>query len=346
MRRISATIAGLLILGACTSQPNSTTNTPSGDDASATDEGSSSHDSSSSSHKSSPPDEDPDETAGGGLSSGSPASISVLPCHVDESRPVAEAGPPAKPKPGKKPAAAKVDPLPPEVKQPITVAPKALAWGMGKKQLASIYDKQIDGDYKAKYKKVQPGPEMQALDAEVQENKDIFRRSVIDFGPTPTGIDATPLAGEYTYKNDEAMMKITRAGKTRDFFLIKDHLWKIVDELPLGEKEPWGKDFQEAVVKISAAYGVPGRICKADPEHGRQHTEVDWRDGHTQVRAIDWENGKFALMFVDLGTVAQLGDLRKVATPEKPEVDPSVQDVLHTPSQPPPKDDKKDKNKK
>ena len=47
-----------------------------------------------------------------------------------------------------------------------------------------------------------------------------FRRSWIEFGNLPTGVDASPLKGEYTYKNKEAMMSIQRGGKTRYFFFI------------------------------------------------------------------------------------------------------------------------------
>src|SRR5207245_918388 len=111
--------------------------------------------------------------------------------------------------------------------------------------------------------------EMQSLDSEVQEQKDVFRRSSLDFDAIPTGIDASPLRGEYTYRNKESMMRITRKDKTRDFFFIQGKLWKIVDELPLGESAQWGKDFQDAVVKISGSYGTPGRVCPADPAHGR-----------------------------------------------------------------------------
>ncbi len=256
----------------------------------------------------------------------------------------------AGPKPPAKTAKDKVkteEPAP-TVSKPVSIAPKELAWGISHKKLEAIYDKVVDDDYKERYKKVQPGVEMEALDAEVSEKKDIFRRSRIDFQNLPTGIDGTPLKPEYTYNNKEALMQITRAGKTRDFFFIQDRLWKVIDELPLGERAAWGKDFTEAAVKLSKAYGVPGRVREADPATSRMFTEIDWKDSATEVRAADWQNGKFGLVFQDASTVAQLGSLRSAKAVQTNGVDATVQDVLRTPSQPPelPADKGKDKDKK
>jgi hypothetical protein len=335
MRRELSILASVLWVGCAGGATNA--NTPAGDDSSDTSDVPSTHHSKTSTDSSDSGNSNP-------FGNDPPVSIGAIPCHVDEAAP-----PPAAPakdaKPGAKPTASKEAANPPTVQQPISISPNDLAWRIDKKRLAEIYDKVIDGDFKDKYQKVQPGPDMQALDAQVQEQKDVFRRSFIDFGPTPTGIDSTSLKGEYTYNNDEAMMRITRKEKTRDFFFIKGKLWKIVDELSLGDKSQWGKDFQEAVVKISAAYGVPGRICPADMDHGRAALEVDWRDANTQVRAVDWGD-KFGLIFVDLSTLANVGNLRTAKAQTSTGVDPSVQDVMHTPSQPPVKEDKKDKDKK
>lgn len=333
MRQRIAMFVGVMALGACSANTN--TNTPlteaSTDDI-ATDTTPSRPKDTGASDSSSVPE-------------ALPGAKSVA-CHVDESMPAPTAAPePAKPgKPGK-PAPAG-DPNPPMV-QAISISPKELMWRIDEKRVADIYAKVIDNDFKPKYAKVQPGPDSIALDAEVQQQKDVFRRSLLDFGAVPTGIDASPLKGEYTYNNGETMMRITRKGKTRDFFFIQHKLWKIVDEMPLGETAEWGKDFAAAVVKISSSYGVPGRICEPDYEKGRPRREVDWRDGNTQVRAIEWDATSFALVFVDLGTVGQLATWRSNKGTQTGGVDPSVQDVMHTPTQPPPlKEEKKDPKKK
>lgn len=268
-----------------------------------------------------------------------PGAKSVA-CHVDESIPVTVAPEPTKPQKGAPKGTPAGDPNPPMVQQ-ISISPKELMWRIDEKRVGDIYAKVIDNDFKPKYAKVQPGPDSMALDAEVQQQKDVFRRSLLEFGAVPTGIDASPLKGEYTYNNGETMMRITRKGKTRDFFFIQHKLWKIVDEMPLGAGAEWGENFAAAVVKISGSYGVPGRICEPDYERNRPRREVDWRDGNTQVRAIEWDDKSFALVFVDLGTVGQLASWRSNKATQTGGVDPSVQDVMHTPQQPPPKDEKK-----
>jgi len=326
-------VAGVLLLCGCTGSGNTHSSLPEGDEsADVPDTGHApSHDDSSDSGSNAVPEQ-------------LPPAKSVM-CHVDETA-VAQAPAPAPAgKPGKPAPASKDAGNPPTVQQPISISPKELMWRIDEKRVAEIYGKVIDGDYKEKYQKAQIGPETIALDNEVQQAKDVFKRSLLEFGAIPTGVDASPLKGEYTYNNAETMMRITRKGKTRDFFFIQHHLWKIVDEIPLGEKEQWGASYADALIKIAGAYGIPGRICQADYEHARNHTEVDWRDAQTQVRAIEWDDKTFGLAFVDLGTLGQLASFRQNKATTTNGVDPSVQDVMHTPEAPPVKDKKDDKKK-
>ena len=84
---------------------------------------------------------------------------------------------------------------PPEgtLEKDIKLAPEGIRWGMTVEHLAKIYDRYFDEVYLPKYKRVEPGVQMDRLDAEVKEKKDLIRRSWIDFGDTPTGVDNTPL---------------------------------------------------------------------------------------------------------------------------------------------------------
>ncbi|NUP04979.1 MAG: hypothetical protein HOW73_02845 [Polyangiaceae bacterium] len=224
----------------------------------------------------------------------------------------------------KKPAAAAEAPT---AKTPITIQPKELAWGIDKKKLASVYDKVIDGDFAQKYRKAQPGPEMDRLDAEVAEKKAEFRRSEIKFESVPTGMDQTPLRPEYTYNNKEFLLSSDRGGKTRYFFFINDKMYKVVDSIKLGEKSDWGKTFDEAVGKLNTYYGANGRVRAADEAAGRPYKEVDWKDATSQVRAVDWDDGTFGIIFQDSATVAQLPSLRKNKDTASKEVDAKVKDA-------------------
>jgi hypothetical protein len=208
---------------------------------------------------------------------------------------------------------------------------------MSSKQVAGIVDKVLDEDYKPLYAKVSPGVKMEALDAQLAEDKNAFRRSRIDFGKLPTGIDSTPLRGEYTYLNKESLMTLSRSGKpTRYFFFIQDKLWKVIDEHKLADGSRVGKDYQDAVIKLVKALGVPGRLLDADYEKGRNAMEVDWKDSTTHLRAIMRGDTAVALAYEDNATLAILGTLRPNKPAATDELDPAVAAAVGRSKQPEP----------
>jgi hypothetical protein len=149
----------------------------------------------------------------------------------------------------------------------------------------------------------------------VKAQKDAFRGSLVQLEKAPSTLDATPLRSEYTFGNKEEVMRITRAGKVRDFFFLQNKLWKVIDELPLGDAARWGRDFPSAASNVAAAYGVEGRSQRADADKNRPFPEVDWKDATNIARAVDWQNGTFALVFEELATVNRLGVLRTAKQP-------------------------------
>ncbi len=237
----------------------------------------------------------------------------------------------------------------PMVKKSIDFPIAGLSWGMTPKQVALAIDKMIDDDYRPLYKEVQPGVKMKALDAQLAEDKDQFRRGRIDFGTLPTGIDGTPLRGEFTYQNKESLMTLNHKGQATHFFFIQDKLWKVIDEIKLTDTYPLGKTFQDVAVKLSAKHGVPGRVLPADAT--RASVEIDWKDPTTHLRVIQRSDTAIAMAYEDNGTVANLVALR----PNKPVadsgIDPSVAAIMrgggdNGPPVPPPAADKKKTNKK
>jgi hypothetical protein len=232
---------------------------------------------------------------------------------------------------GKKKKAAEAAPpavaaYPPSTKKPIELKPAELKWGMNHKQVAEVIDKVLDEDYKPLYQKVSPGVKMKALDAQLAEDKNTFRRSRIDFGKLPTGVDATPLKGEYTYLNKESMLTLTRGGHPkRSFFFIQDKLWKVIDEYTLTEGSTLGKTYPEAVVKLATKiYGVPGRVLEADYNIGRNATEVDWRDSNIHVRVIQRGDTALAIAYEDNATLGNLASLRPNKPVQDSGIDPAV----------------------
>src|SRR5882724_252643 len=118
---------------------------------------------------------------------------------------------------------------PPMVKQPIQMTPPGLHFGMSSNELVELYEHVLDQDFVPLYKATPIGPKMKEVDAALAEQKSAFPRSEVVFGNLPTGIDNTPLKGEYNYKNNETMMSITRQGMTRHFFLQGKRVWKVYD---------------------------------------------------------------------------------------------------------------------
>jgi hypothetical protein len=182
---------------------------------------------------------------------------------------------------------------PPTVKEAIHLTPEGLHMGMATNELIDFYNKVLDQDYVEIYKRTPIGPKMKEVDAALADQKQAFARSEIIFGDLPTGIDNSPLKGEYRYKNHESMMSLTRQGTTRYFFLWNKRLWKFIDVTALkkegdpGAPTYLGSTYQEAVSILTKRFGVAGRVLPEDPAHGRNATEVDWADSTIHVRAID-----------------------------------------------------------
>ncbi|TKD09194.1 hypothetical protein [Polyangium fumosum] len=248
----------------------------------------------------------------------------------------------------KKKAAAAPAPMGPAVvKKPIALEPASLKWGMTTKQVGEAIDAQLDEAYKPLYQKVSPGVKMRELDAALAEEKNAFRRSKIEFGKLPVATDSTPLRGEYSYLNKEWMLSMNRDGKTRYFFFIQDKLWKMIDEIKLSKGASLGANFQEAAVKLSTAYGAPGRIIPPNPDLGMYATVVDWKDATTHVRLIERGDPAIAIAYEDNATLQNIDSLRPNKPKQEDAIDPAVAAAIRgeekAPEPPPPPADKKKK---
>jgi hypothetical protein len=156
------------------------------------------------------------------------------------------------------------------------------------------------------YQATSPGIAMKSLDSQLREEKSAFRRSRIDFGLLPVALDATPLAKEYSYRNNESLLKLDRGkGEIRYFFFIQDRLWKIIDEINLEKKNPYGKTLQDAAVKLSTLYGAAGRVIPANPDKQIYSTTIDWKDATTHVRLIERGETAIAIAYEDSATLGQ-----------------------------------------
>jgi hypothetical protein len=239
-----------------------------------------------------------------------------------------------------KPAAAEA----PVTKKGITLTLSSVVWGLSPAQLADRIDKILDEDYRPLYKEVQPGIRMKELDAQLAEDKASFRRSRVDFGKLPTGLDSGPLRNEYTYNNKEALYSRNRKGENIYFFFIQERLWKIIEEKALGESSPIGKTYQDVVVKLSANFGVPGRVIPTGSTSGA--VEVDWKDSSSHLRAIQRGETAAAFAYEDNATLANLSSLRTNKPAADNGIDPDVAAIMRGGGSNDPGPADKDKKKK
>jgi hypothetical protein len=170
----------------------------------------------------------------------------------------------------------------------IGLAPRGMRWGLTNEQIARIYDKIFDKEFIPLYQRVQPGPRMQALDAELADQKALIRRSVVYFNDTPTGLDNSPLQGEYSYLNHESMSELTDPhGVVRHFFFFSDRLWKIYDTYHLHPGGPLGTNFNSAIQALTKSFGGPPKIVQADFSKHQNYEEGRWVGSGMIIRAVN-----------------------------------------------------------
>lgn len=222
-----------------------------------------------------------------------------------------------KDKPAEKSAAGVLD-------KAIGISPKGLHWGLTLEGVAKIYDKVFEEEYLPLLKKAQPGNEMIALEDEQRNKQGILRRGRIDFGDTPTGVDQSPLKGEYSYKNAESMATLRlRSGTERHLFFFGDKLWKVYDEHKLAKGGTLGENFEEATKTLAKRFGAPGKLVPADYGKGQPFDEVHWRDPEKLIRAVDRGN-ILGMIYADKTVQDNLGEYRKNKPEDLHEMDKDV----------------------
>jgi hypothetical protein len=237
------------------------------------------------------------------------------------------------------------------IEKSIQIAPKGLRWGLSLDAIAKLYDKVIEDEMLPLYRKAQPGLELDALNEEQKNRKGALRRSRIEFGATPTGVDQSPLKGEYSYKNGESMAVLTlTSGTKRHFFFFNDRLWKIYDEHKLKKEGNLGENFQEAVKALSKRFGATPKMVPADYDKGRPFDEAEWKDPDKVIRAVD-RGTTLAVVYADRKIQEDLPSHRKAKVQTGPDpIDKDVAAVTKKAEEPPKPGDKdkkaKDKSKK
>jgi len=233
----------------------------------------------------------------------------------------------------------------------IGIPPKGLHWDLTLEGVAKLYDKVFEEEYLPLLKKAEPGNQMTALEDELKSKQGILRRGRIEFGAIPTGVDQSPLKGEYSYRNGESMATLRlRSGTERHFFFFSDKLWKVYDEHKLTKGGTLGENFEEAVKILNKRFGAPGKLVPANYEKGQPFDEVQWRDPEKLIRAVDRGN-ILGMVYASKTYVDNIAQYRKNQPEDLHEMD---KDVAAATAHPPTeagkpnadKDKAKEKNKK
>jgi hypothetical protein len=204
---------------------------------------------------------------------------------------------------------------------------KEIHWGMSHAEVVDVYNRPtglFDKEYAPLLSKLQPGTQMDEVQAERDNRKANFAHAYSEFQDTPTGYDLTPLKSEYTYNNGEAVQKIFKDEKTRFFFYIKDHLWKIYDEVPLKAGGPLGETYQGALARLAGVLGSPSRVRGAGTA-GLDRTTADWQDSSTHLRIVDLTpDHLIGVVLEDKRTLSNLASLRANKPTDPFAIDPSI----------------------
>jgi hypothetical protein len=234
------------------------------------------------------------------------------------------------------------------IKESMQISPKGLRWGLSLEAIAKLYDGVIEQEMLPLFRKAQPGLELDALNEEQKNRKGALRRSRIDFGATPTGVDSSALKGEFSYNNGESLAIITlpKSGTKRHFFFFNDKLWKIYDEHKLKKDGNLGENFQEAVKALAKRFGAAPRMIPADYDKGRPFDEAEWKDPDKIIRAVD-RGQTLAVVYSDRKVQEDLPRYRKAKATDGPEpIDKDVAAVTKKADEPKPGDKgAKDKDK-
>ena len=240
----------------------------------------------------------------------------------------------AAPPPAAAPPGAKKAPVAP-IKEPVTVASLAplldgFKWGMSPDDVIKAHNQVqgvFDRDFNPLLMKLQPGVQMKSVEADRENKKITFQRSLVKFENTPVGYDTTGLKGEYSYRNRESAQMVEREGKRRFFFYIGElpgaRLWKIYDEVQVGGA--YGKTFPEAVQKLTAQLGSAGTSLKEAPERGLPLPSTAWQDSTTQIRLVDRTSERvIGVVVEDRSVLSALPQLRSRKEDDPLAMDPAI----------------------
>jgi hypothetical protein len=208
-------------------------------------------------------------------------------------------------------------------------------WGMTTAEAIKKVQAQVGDTWDVKIQKAYNPKSVANLEKQKEKAQSEVPKKLVDFkgGSGVSGYEMLA-PGEFTYKNDEQALEITRpGGGTRQLFFIKDRLWKVYDQVPLGVKTNGPADalmfadeltYEKALEKLVTEFGGDkGKVVPAKtvtPSYFGTLIAVPtlnlWSDGKTQVRLVDHTKREdmptktVGLAYEEIATLEKLPTLR------------------------------------
>jgi hypothetical protein len=195
---------------------------------------------------------------------------------------------------------------------PIATSMGDLRWGMSEREVSSYAKRELATEYNAALAKTKDAGQQSKLKNELKTAQSEVDKTV-SFQGGKSRWDSSPIAGEFTYNNEESMMMSKDISGTTYYFFLDGKLWKYVRVL---DKKAAGGDFKKFSKYIEDKFGK-GREKKGEVTPGQGDTHwLEYLDRNSRMRAAD-DNGKrggYAMIFEEMATVRQLASTR----PQKP----------------------------
>jgi hypothetical protein len=185
-------------------------------------------------------------------------------------------------------------------------------WGMGKDEVEKVFIEKIKAKYKPLIAKTKDAVEEDRLRQVAKQELSRIREGYVEFDGKSTGWDVSFLKGEFSQKNDEAMLVVRDENSQNFYFFIGGKLWK------------WYKAFDASVFPAnnfgSFAGAVQRRFGDAKEAKGElrkgagERQWLEWQDKETRLRAVDETDfyGFYCLVFESKDTLGNLAKLRTV----------------------------------
>lgn len=185
-----------------------------------------------------------------------------------------------------------------------------LRWGMTESEVTKFAQRQIGERYAAQLKKADAGKQASLKEQMKREQAEVAK-SRVEFSGTKSRWDASPIAGEFNYDNEESML-VAKGTDTTDYYFFKDgRLWKWYQ----AHDKSSVKDFKKFSSKVESDFGS-GRAKKGELNPGQGETQwLEYLDRSSRMRAADnSKRGVYALIYEDMAIVREMASLR----PTKP----------------------------